>query len=293
MLQWVEVSIPTPFGEVNTLGWGVPDNVDDGTDPALRSVLEPAEDQLGAVCWNSNSAVLSFLYDDVFKRDSSRLQRSVVVELGCGVGGLGIALAIGGARVAITDIKELLPLMRENIRRNRAKIPSAGDVLACAYKWGEPLGDGMVSFLRDSRQRTKDVQFYVVLCDALYGNPKDWPTLLATMNDLASEAERLQRPSAACGEATDDIDDDNSFFFEEQPWQRSTVVVWNFCEQRVAGVEDQFLDLLERSDGRWRFVTRTLERISELSMPVRATKLVRRCSLATSRTQRKRARESM
>jgi tRNA1(Val) A37 N6-methylase TrmN6 len=40
------------------------------------------------------------------------------VELGAGVGLVGLALAAMGARVTITDIDKVLPLMRDNLAAN-------------------------------------------------------------------------------------------------------------------------------------------------------------------------------
>lgn len=40
------------------------------------------------------------------------------VELGAGVGLVGLALAAMGAQVAITDVEKVLPLMRENLGAN-------------------------------------------------------------------------------------------------------------------------------------------------------------------------------
>jgi tRNA1(Val) A37 N6-methylase TrmN6 len=40
------------------------------------------------------------------------------VELGAGVGLVGLALAALGARVTITDVGKVLPLMRRNLQAN-------------------------------------------------------------------------------------------------------------------------------------------------------------------------------
>lgn len=40
------------------------------------------------------------------------------VELGAGVGLVGLALAAMGARVTITDVEKVLPLMRQNLAAN-------------------------------------------------------------------------------------------------------------------------------------------------------------------------------
>ncbi len=40
------------------------------------------------------------------------------VELGAGVGLVGLALAAMGARVTVTDVAKVLPLMRRNLLAN-------------------------------------------------------------------------------------------------------------------------------------------------------------------------------
>ncbi|KAG5481536.1 hypothetical protein LSCM1_05555 [Leishmania martiniquensis] len=303
MLAWLVKEVESPYGDVATLHWAVPD-ADDGADldglnsTALKVELESAEDQLGAVLWNSNTAALRHLHEHIFKLPLTSLSPAPqaspaaplagknIVELGAGVGCLGIALAMGGARVVITDLKELLPLMEYNVRLNEKRVQTrsggVGLCVALQWKWGPTVSTAVhkqlqreklkVSRAADERhqQRSpcdntasstssefsnvvhrvvssmvssllapsaclteckgalrslaagssptaaslKTPLHYVILCDALYGNPKDWPALLYTLTELiATNPDECE--------------------------------VINFCEQRVDDVEGTFLSLLD------------------------------------------------
>lgn len=356
MLKWVVKPVESPYGSVDTMHWAVPDDDgdhdhidgtgyatshhgDDGADAetALQVALETAEDQLGAVLWNSNTAALNYLHKHILSSSRRRtkaargqapsqsgsvspagqpLKGLSVIELGAGVGCLGIALALGGASVAITDLKELVPLMKHNVTLNADRVKHAGQgrCAAMEWKWGPSVSlnpakhkprperggdegggvalEAMLTALRAPSQPFRAVQAflqgekgeggtvdYVILCDALYGNPKDWPSLLYTLTEILATNPR------GC-----------------------TVV--NFCEQRVEDVEGAFLELLreqnrksraeeltspkgkdglidaaelkaralqqvlleKRGTYKWRFHTETVaEAQSELDMTIRAT----------------------
>lgn len=243
MLRWVSKEMESPYGSVAVVHWAVDDNddtaaSDDADDMLLQQQLESAEDQLGAVLWNSNTVALRYLHNHVLcgKADACR-----VVELGAGVGCLGIALAMAGARVVVTDLKELVPLMEKNIEINASRIRSRsnnkGSCSALALRWGPPPRSKKKREKRHAATEGKGSSVYaspspsflalkkeldrvdiVVLCDALYGNPKDWLHLLYTLSEILSA-----NPSCE---------------------------VVNFCEQRVNDVEGDFLRLLEQENSR-------------------------------------------
>ncbi|CCW70785.1 unnamed protein product [Phytomonas sp. Hart1] len=291
MLTWVEEEVASPYGPVRTRYWAVPASPDAGGSPEPEREgpepnpppedpeadagegLEEAEDELGAVLWNSNGAALGWLRGRFFAPPRGPNGRRIV-ELGAGVGVIGIALAMGGATVAITDLKALLPLLRFNIARNRPRVRErsrgAGHCEALEWRWGptEPINirkrlkkrptttpdeagndagliAAVVEALRAIRQPSLAMRrcqgvFAAphadartpkrareaappgqappvdlgILCDALYGNPKDWPGLLYTLSEI----------------------------LETNPADGRVV---NFCEQRVKDVEGPFLKLLE------------------------------------------------
>ncbi|ESL10632.1 hypothetical protein TRSC58_01632 [Trypanosoma rangeli SC58] len=249
MLRWVIKEVESPYGSVVTVHWAVDDDDEDelaatagARDASLRQQLETAEDQLGAVLWNSNTVALQYLHNHVL-RDKAAGHR--VVELGAGVGCLGIALAMAGARVVVTDMKELVPLMQKNIELNAARIRARsngqGSCAALALRWGPPprprkqkrqqreetprgsrakaalpYAAPTPSFL--ALQQALDGIDMVVLCDALYGNPREWPQLLYTLSEILAA--------------------------------NPTCEVFNFCEQRVDDVEGGFLRLLQRENSK-------------------------------------------
>ncbi|KEG15066.1 hypothetical protein DQ04_00201190 [Trypanosoma grayi] len=274
MLRWVVKEVESPYGDVATMHWAVGDDdtgdggsssnngathsaADDCDEMQLLQQLESAEDQLGAVLWNSNSVALRYLQQHVLRDTAAAAYR--VVELGAGVGCLGIALAMAGARVVTTDLKELVPLMQKNIELNAARIASRshgrGACTALAWRWGPPPRPNLKNAINKTKgtkvqqrkeekvekkmagaagkvsspyavssasfsalQRLLDRVDLVVLCDALYGNPKDWPQLLYTLTEILAA-----NPSCE---------------------------VINFCEQRVDDVEGDFLRLLQQENAK-------------------------------------------
>lgn len=362
MLQWCVAPVASPWGSIPTLHWAVPDAGSDSKDSraatvdnALADALSSAEDQLGAVLWNSNAAALSYLRRTILEhlsnnnknihnsrsgKNNSKISAAAceraaegelrgvrVVELGAGVGCLGIALARAGADVIVTDLKELVPLMEYNVRLNfgyhshdhkkgggvasatetsssggggssSAKSERIGSCAALEWKWGpqgnfsmkplkknlgllveckaeaetEPILTETRTLLREllramqepsapmSRVRETFASFppgtrsecvavnYVVLCDALYGNPSDWSQLLFTLGEILyyssrSSSSSLLSSSSPCarGGATGlkrsrHTDDSGS--------GRHYCQIINFCEQRVRNVEDGFMAML-------------------------------------------------
>ena len=268
-----------PHRPIRTLHWAVyvPEGDDDDTthEDQNYSDLDQAEDQLGAVLWNSNETVFSHLpamLNDTKKKSSSSSVVSLdglhVIELGAGAGCLGIACAFSGAsRVVISDIKELVPLMIRNIALNQGSFrsyirektddptnaTSLKDICsATTWRWGaKEVPADIVKHM----ERRVDL---VLLCDALYGNKKDWPLLILTLNQI------VDMSSASNKNASSSRD--------------GNVLVCNFCEQRVECVEDGFLELLRKTDPRWCIEGPVLlDSPSSLDMKVRGTKLWR-CS---------------
>jgi len=287
MLAWIEETVPSPYGSIRALNWAVGDapRVEDSFEEPeyncdediygvsateeVRAMadLDDAEDQLGAVLWNSNSVVLQYLHEHIFeapKKPSRKGEADVepqttstripisearILELGSGVGALGIALAAGGAQVAVTDIKELVPLMKRNIRLNSELLrKSGGNCLAATWRWGEPMPKALKSYFEaeDDKYNKDGGVDVVVMCDALYGNPKDWPALIKVLNEVADASAPTR------------------------------LVVLNFCEQRIDGVEDKFMELLQSGESLWKAVTTDIDEVSNLSMKVRVTRMTRR-----------------
>lgn len=96
-----------------------------------------------------------------------------VVELGAGTGIPGIFLASKGARVVLTDLPDVLPLMKWNVEANAHLLPSPECCDAAPLAWGEE---------HEHIARPIDV---VVASDVVY-----WEHLFAplaqTLNDICS-----------------------------------------------------------------------------------------------------------
>ena len=351
-------------------------------DPTASGVraLDDAADELGAVMWNANDAVLAhlrhlarhsrLLTPVASSRDAKRHEKQsraercgktaapsahgdssdsddtdnfgnqplfdTALELGAGVGVLGLAVAASGMarRVAVTDFACLVPLMQRNLRLNSAAIKAAGAVVcveACA--WATTVPESLTNFLFPSSSPSSSLPptpsprrgrpvcgdagaVVVLLVDALYGNKQSWPKLLATMHALCD---------AAAATPADDVDDNGdsderlggSSATKKAPPDgsgMSAVTFVNFCEQRVCGVEDDFLARLEvdgdgsawRPDTRatatpnvvgatanalvqpasstspWRWEMQVLPARSQLGLPIRCTVIRRLATLPSS-----------
>lgn len=85
---------------------------------------------------------------------------------------------------------------------------------------------------------------FVILCDALYGNPKDWPALLFTLSEILGH-NLPPTPSTTSPSRKEGPHDVRN---------TSPTTIFNFCEQRVDNVEKAFLELLEKENQRpmWR-----------------------------------------
>lgn len=402
-MEWVEKEVETPYGAVRAFHRAVVNEADepqkddpDDDDEAIQNrleleeVLERSADLLGSVLWNSITAALYYLHThrllipqciaeknkkkndkkgtSLSSSSTSPLSSLRVIELGAGVGSLGIALAMAGATTIISDIPELLPLMEKNIECNAncLKRKGAGKCVALGWQWGPSLSINVKKwwmrqqqshqrpnpFLLSSsssaplveqkkktpcgvesallstspkameaadhpcskkRKREEEIRMSspvpsfeghphafadisspssslvephplahlwaalsshqsdawlsamrilslssssssslslhsphphapqqtslsspvvddVILCDALYGNPKDWPALLFTLSEILEHSLRPGRRNT------------------------SPTTIFNFCEQRVENVEKAFLELLEKENRRpvWR-----------------------------------------
>lgn len=222
-MQWATATVQSKYGSVSVLHWDCKADEEDEGDHRYDA-LETAEDELGAVLWNSNSVVLDYLHDLL----GANLSHMSILELGCGVGVLGISLAGAGAETVVTDLPRLLPLMKHNV--DTTKSLHKGRCEAVAFKWGDAIPTQLTRFL--SRGITG-----IIMCDALYGNARDFPKLLESLELLCSPQ----------------------------------TIVYNFCEQRVENVEGPFLKLLDAAPERWSYSIKPLAAASGLGMNVRVT----------------------
>eukprot|EP00759_Apiculatamorpha_spiralis_P028812 PhF_6_TR31315/c0_g1_i1/m.45863 len=88
-LAWVCEECATPFGPIRTYNWAVPDAVPSANDDpdAIgfnededEIALEPAQDQLGSVLWNSNTVALDHLAQLVIYQEAKDSGKNSIVE---------------------------------------------------------------------------------------------------------------------------------------------------------------------------------------------------------------------
>jgi len=107
----------------------------------IKEVKEnPISMSFGGTVWDSAKTFLRlFEHDDFFSMENLRGKR--VLELGSGTGIVGLALALLGAQVTLTDKPCLVPLLIENIHLNFDPSQLAEDHLprAVSYQWGQSV----------------------------------------------------------------------------------------------------------------------------------------------------------
>jgi predicted nicotinamide N-methyase len=151
-------------------------------DPVLRNRVNrndglsesEAESATGAVIWNT-SLVLGMY----FVKNGSGLKGKRGLELGSGCGAGGILLSIAGCtHVTLTDRKEIMPLLQENIAKNMDAL--SGKVETSTYRWGgsKKLGVSKSSY---------DV---IIAADCVYDIEIVDP-LISSLIDLSNEQTRI------------------------------------------------------------------------------------------------------
>ncbi|KAF0709557.1 hypothetical protein AaE_012836 [Aphanomyces astaci] len=86
----------------------------------------------GLTVWPAACVLLKYL--EHHYAPSNGLQGKRVVELGCGTGAVGLAAAMLGAHVVLTDQAHILFHIQANVQAN-----DVAGVEFCAYDWGAPL----------------------------------------------------------------------------------------------------------------------------------------------------------
>ena len=108
-------------------------------DPVLRNRVDKndglseseAESATGAVIWNT-----SLIIGMYFVKNQKKLRGTRGLELGSGCGAGGILLSVAGCTdVLCTDRKEIMPLLQENIEKNKDVL--SGKVDTGVYRWGK------------------------------------------------------------------------------------------------------------------------------------------------------------
>ncbi|XP_075976476.1 protein N-lysine methyltransferase METTL21D-like [Anticarsia gemmatalis] len=134
-------------------------------------IYQKMEGDVNCVVWDA-SLVLAKYLETMCHHKSDFLSGIKVLELGSGLGVVGLTAATLGAQVTLTDLPESLPLLRLNINENKAKIGSMGGyAIAESLIWGD-------------NSSLLDEEFdMVVLADCIYYE-EAVDSLFETLNNL-------------------------------------------------------------------------------------------------------------
>lgn len=148
---------------------------------------DPASYNLGTTVWDASLVFAKFLErqkQGEFARARVRGRRAL--ELGAGAGGLcGMALALLGAHVVLTDFGEVLPLLRANAEYNVTPqaLKAAGDAAAAATVGSVEVGE--LDWDREETWAAFSPPYdYILAADCVY-NEVAVPRLLAAVLRMA------------------------------------------------------------------------------------------------------------
>ncbi|XP_041968466.1 protein-lysine methyltransferase METTL21D-like [Aricia agestis] len=100
-------------------------------------IFQKLEGDVNCVVWDA-SLVLAKYLETMCQSKPDFLSGVRVLELGSGLGVVGLTAATLGAQVTLTDLPEALPLLRLNIAENKSKIGSMGGyAIAESLVWGD------------------------------------------------------------------------------------------------------------------------------------------------------------
>ncbi|XP_034828438.1 protein N-lysine methyltransferase METTL21D-like [Maniola hyperantus] len=104
-------------------------------------IFQKLEGDVNCVVWDA-SLVLAKYLETMCQSKPDFLSGIRVLELGSGLGVVGLTAATLGAQVTLTDLPEALPLLRLNIAENKSKIVSMGGyAIAESLVWGDKNSD--------------------------------------------------------------------------------------------------------------------------------------------------------
>lgn len=122
---------------------------------------------VGLVVWQSGFVLAEYL---LRTQPFGSFEGIHILELGCGTGQLGIALAMAGAEVTLTDLAHITPLTEQNVALNAHAMPINARVVD--YMWG--------SAPEERHLQQPDV---IVAADVLY-EPQHYDELLSSLKAL-------------------------------------------------------------------------------------------------------------
>jgi protein N-lysine methyltransferase METTL21D len=155
------------------------------TGVTLSLAQDPNSGNLGLTVWDASIVLAAWLDRNCGGKTEfgrARLAGKRAVDLGSGAGAAGLALALLGADVTLTDVAGVLPLLRTNADANlgpaaRRSLPggprSAGSVAVLEYDWLRP--ESWEPVLKGG---PADV---VLMCDCVYKEAMVAPLLRALL----------------------------------------------------------------------------------------------------------------
>ncbi len=110
----------------------------------MLTILEDKEQGIGFQVWPAGRALACLLLEPA--SSVARLVRNkAILELGAGCGIAGLAAAMAGAKkVFLTDRKETLPHLLENVKINQSTIPATSYVCAEELEWGKEIDSDLI-----------------------------------------------------------------------------------------------------------------------------------------------------
>ncbi|RVE47583.1 hypothetical protein evm_007781 [Chilo suppressalis] len=142
-------------------------------------IFQKIEGDVNCVVWDA-SLVLAKYLETMCHNKPDFLSGLKVLELGSGLGVVGLTAATLGAQVTLTDLPEALPLLRLNINENKSKICSMGGyAVAESLIWGD-----------NSSEILKEEFNMIVMADCVYYEEAIdslMHTLLCLVNTLAKK----------------------------------------------------------------------------------------------------------
>ncbi|KAL4711405.1 hypothetical protein ACJJTC_016159 [Scirpophaga incertulas] len=104
-------------------------------------IYQKMEGDVNCVVWDACLVLAKYL-ETMCHHKPDFLSSLKVLELGSGLGVVGLTAATLGAQVTLTDLPEALPLLRLNINENKSRIGSMGGyAIAESLIWGDTTSE--------------------------------------------------------------------------------------------------------------------------------------------------------
>jgi predicted nicotinamide N-methyase len=144
------------------------------------AVLEGGDDLTGLLLWPAAEALSAFVSSEGVK---GRWKHLRILELGAGVGLVGLTMSLYSDHVVITDSQdEALALVRQNIENNKNSLVLAKTIKVCKLQWGEDSE----AWRQEHQQERFDI---IIASDILYQRELLQPLFQTVEGMLANKEE--------------------------------------------------------------------------------------------------------